>query len=220
MIEIGSARDAYRAFVEDVGPRLRLALISAFGPDMGAKATADALVWGWEHWERLAAMDTPAAQLYQVGERKIPRMRRPQLPAPLVSAQSIRPALPRALERLTAQQRALVLLMHGYGWTRRDASDTLGINRSLARRYLDQALADLREELDPGLDVDLLPQIRAYASELDEAAAPFEELRPRLPVLVEARRPAGPSGRWALAITAVVIVLGVVAAVALMLEFQ
>ena len=55
----------YTAFVEDTQPRLRQALVARFGPDEGSEATAEALAYGWEHWERIGGMDNPAGYLYR-----------------------------------------------------------------------------------------------------------------------------------------------------------
>ena len=35
-------------------PSLRRALVARYGLDRGREATADALAWGFEHWDRLA----------------------------------------------------------------------------------------------------------------------------------------------------------------------
>lgn len=66
----GSAADSYTSFVEDAGPRLRQALIARYGPDVGAEATAEALAYGWEHWDRLASMANPAGYLCRVGQSR------------------------------------------------------------------------------------------------------------------------------------------------------
>jgi hypothetical protein len=42
-------RPEFEAFVHDVEPRLRRALVAAYGFERGREATADALSWSWEH---------------------------------------------------------------------------------------------------------------------------------------------------------------------------
>ena len=217
MVQIGSRRDSYRRFVEEFGPGLRLALVSAFGPEMGSEATGAALVWGWEHWDRLASTTNPAGQLYRVGARKVPRLRRPRLPSP--SEDNVAKKVANALERLPAQQRAVILLVFGFDWSGRQAADATGTKLDTVERDLEQARSHLEQQLELSR-VELSASIAVYAPELDEAASPFEELRPRLPLLVTARPPAGPSGRWLLAITAALIVVGVIVLVALLVEFQ
>lgn len=48
---------AYDEFLVAHGERLRLALVAAYGPDAGADAAADAVAYGWEHWDRLRVVD-------------------------------------------------------------------------------------------------------------------------------------------------------------------
>jgi RNA polymerase sigma-70 factor (ECF subfamily) len=60
---------SYTGFVEDVEPRLKHALSAALGPDRGLEAAAEALSYGWEHWDRIRSMDNPAGYLYRVGYR-------------------------------------------------------------------------------------------------------------------------------------------------------
>ncbi len=51
--------DEFTSFVEDVEPKLRLALCANFGKDLGREATADALAFAWEHWERIDEAANP-----------------------------------------------------------------------------------------------------------------------------------------------------------------
>ena len=145
-----SAAERFTTFVEDVGARLRQALIAAYGPEVGAEATAEALAYAWEHWERIRTMDNPAGYLYRVGQSKSRRYRRrPHLlpDVPDVSQPWVEPALPGALESLSEQQRAVVLLCHGFSWTRAEVAEMLGINASTVQRHLDRAMVKLRKGL-------------------------------------------------------------------------
>ena len=45
--------DSFTEFVSEVEPRLRRALTAAFGSEVGREAAAEALVYGWEHWDRV-----------------------------------------------------------------------------------------------------------------------------------------------------------------------
>ncbi len=147
---VGTERSAFEGFVQEVGPRLRLALISAYGPETGSEATAEALAYAWEHWSRLSQMDNPAGYLYRVGQSRSRRLfrRRPALPFPLANpAPMVEPALPRALASLSRQQRAAVLLVHGYGWSVRESAEVLGVAPSTVQRNADRALTALRREL-------------------------------------------------------------------------
>lgn len=120
-----SVAERFTAFVEDVGARVRQALIAAYGPEVGAEATAEAFVYAWERWERVGMMDNPAGYLYRVGQSKSRRYLRRPVVLPMVpdSAQPwVEPGLPGALRRLSEQQRMTVLLCHGISWTRTEVA--------------------------------------------------------------------------------------------------
>ena len=57
----------FDAFVRDLEPGLRRALVASFGPVAGRAVTVDALSWAWENWERLATIDNKRSYLYRVG---------------------------------------------------------------------------------------------------------------------------------------------------------
>ncbi len=78
-----STVETFTEFVRDVEPRLHHALIPAFGLDTARESTADALAYGWEHWDRVGLMDNPAGYLYRIAynrARRSLRRRRPPLP--------------------------------------------------------------------------------------------------------------------------------------------
>jgi DNA-directed RNA polymerase specialized sigma24 family protein len=138
--------------VQEAGTRLRWALIAAYGPESGAEATADALAYGWEHWDRVRRKRNPAGFLYRVGQsraRRYLRRRPPLLPeVPVNPIPEVEPGLPEALGDLTDRQRTAVMLVHGYGFTLQQVSDLLGINRSTVQRHLDRGVSRLREALE------------------------------------------------------------------------
>jgi RNA polymerase sigma-70 factor (ECF subfamily) len=140
----------YEAFVDTGGARLRRAFIAAYGPEVGAEATADALAYGWENWKRISAMENPAGYLYRVGQSKARRYRR--RPARLPEAESaaqpwVEPGLPAAMERLSERQRQAILLCHGYGWTLAEVGDLLDVGPSTVQRHIDRGMKKLRAHL-------------------------------------------------------------------------
>lgn len=139
----------YTAFVEDTLPRLRQALVARFGPDEGSEATAEALAYGWEHWERIERMENPAGYLYRVGRNKgMRRWRRPVLPpAPQHADPIVEPGLPRALGRLSHRQRTAVILVHSFDWTHEEVSDVMGVSVSTVRNHLRRGMEKLRSAL-------------------------------------------------------------------------
>jgi len=50
-------RKEFEAFVHDIEPSLRRALVAAYGFERGRDATAEALGWAWEHWDRAKELD-------------------------------------------------------------------------------------------------------------------------------------------------------------------
>ena len=88
----------YTTFVEDTQPRLRQALVARLGPDEGSEATAEALAYGWEHWERIERMENPAGYLYRVGCHK--GMHEEVADVMGVSVSTVRNHLRRGMEKL------------------------------------------------------------------------------------------------------------------------
>jgi RNA polymerase sigma factor (sigma-70 family) len=145
----------YEEFVAISGPRLRAGLVAAYGPECGIDATSEALAWGWEHWDRLAAMENPTGYLYRVGQTAARRSRRPQgfLPTPSsTEIPEIEPGLATALERLTEQQRVVVVLVHGYDWSQAEVAELLAITSSTVHTTLARALVNLKRSLEVDTD--------------------------------------------------------------------
>ena len=151
--------DAHRAFtrfVKETEPRLSYALAAAYGLEVGAEATADALAWAWEHWESLEAKRNPAGYLYRVGQSKARRYHRPRMlfPAlPVAEAPSVEPGLTDALGSLSKNQRVAVVLIHGMDYSEREVADLLGISRWSVRTHADRGLRRIRSALGVSADV-------------------------------------------------------------------
>ena len=58
--------ETFTEFARSALVRVRAGLVAAFGPELGADATAEALAYGWEHWDRIGGMKNPAGYLYRV----------------------------------------------------------------------------------------------------------------------------------------------------------
>jgi DNA-directed RNA polymerase specialized sigma24 family protein len=143
----------FRRFEEEGLPRLRVALVSSFGAEMGAEATADAVEYAWEHRDRLSGMANPVGYLFRVGQtsgrRHLRRSRRLVLPpvSPCVD-EPVDPDLPRALAQLSDRQRVAVVLVHVNGWTYESTAEAMGIDVSSVRTHVARALARLRKLLE------------------------------------------------------------------------
>ena len=144
-----TAADSYTEFVADADPRLKRALAAALGPERGLEAAAEALAYGWEHWDRIHTMENPVGYLYRVGYRTgLQRFRPVRLPpVPVCDEPWIEPGLPAALDRLTDRQRVSVLAIHAFGWTYAETAELLGISIGTVEKHVERGLRKLRVRL-------------------------------------------------------------------------
>ena len=145
----------FTRFVKEVEPRLSVALAAAYGSEVGAEATEDALVWGWEHWDEVCRMGNPAGYLFRVGQSSARRYQRPSALFPAMPPGDdavIAPELPDALAGLTRNQRACVVLIHGFGYSEREVADLLHLSRWSVRTHADRGLNHLRSVLEVSVD--------------------------------------------------------------------
>ncbi len=134
---------------------LRRALVAAYGPEPGREAAAEALAWAWEHLDRVERMDNPGGYLWRVGQTAVRRGRRwsdrrSHAPVPDRAHEDTLPATPElraALDALSPQQRAAVLLVHGWGHPLVDAAAAMGCSTSTLRNHLARGLAKLQAQL-------------------------------------------------------------------------
>ena len=135
----------FREFVLATEPRLRRALIAAYGTERGREAVAEALAFAWEHWSKVQAMKNPAGYLYRVGQSHTrPRRTRPVFERSDAHDPVIEPRLPEALGALSARQRVAVVLIHGYGWTLREVAELTGTRISTVQSHAERGLHRLR----------------------------------------------------------------------------
>ncbi len=146
-----SPSDELRRLVVEAEERLSIALTAAYGPDLGDEATAEALAYLWEHRDRVMTMKNPIGYLYRVGQtraRRFFRSRRRVVPDPPKHLEpEVEPQLVPALRRLSACQRQVVVLVHGYDHTQQEVAELLGISRSSVQRHLERGLKALQASL-------------------------------------------------------------------------
>jgi DNA-directed RNA polymerase specialized sigma24 family protein len=151
MLRDETTAKTFSAFVEEHEARLRHALTARFGSDVGKDAAADALAYGWEHWERIQAMDNSIGYLYTVGRDRGRRMSQrlsPLFPTvPVERAPWVEPGLSKAVADLPERQRTVVLLLHGYEWTQSEVAEVLDISKASVQRHGERAMARLRRKL-------------------------------------------------------------------------
>lgn len=140
-----------REQIVEITPRLRAALIAAYGSDAGSDAAAEAVTWAFEHADQVAEMDNPAGYLYRVGQSEARRARKPLrlLPAePVREMPDIEPGLVPALEALSDQQRVVVVMVHAFGWPQAAVAELLEISPSTVAEHLRRGMASLRRSLE------------------------------------------------------------------------
>jgi DNA-directed RNA polymerase specialized sigma24 family protein len=139
---------AFEAFVRDVEPKLRRALVAAYGFEDGRDATAEALAYAWEHWDRLSGMANAAGYVFRVAQSRRPRaMRQVAFDTATRAEPRFEPGLPAALARLTLHQRVAVVLVHGYGYTLREVGALTGLRPTTVHTHARRGLARLRDAL-------------------------------------------------------------------------
>lgn len=147
----------YEVFHQIAEPRLRVALVAAFGADLGREAAVEALVYGWENWDRIKAMDNPVGYLYRVGHRFARRqaLRKQVLfpPAPSPSEPWVEPGLPAALNGLSPSQRQAVILICAYRYSYREVAGILRVAPSTIQQHCERGLRKLRSALGVRADV-------------------------------------------------------------------
>ena len=138
----------FTAFLREAGPRLRRALASLYGPERGREATAEALAYAWEHWDKIKTLAYPVRYLYRVGQSKTrTRKDRPIFERSVRDDPWHEPALGRLLADLPERQRVAVILIHGFGWTSQEVAELTGIKVTTVQNHLERGLAKLRSGL-------------------------------------------------------------------------
>ena len=138
----------FEAFVREAEPRLSRALAAAYGFEDGRDATAEALAYAYEHWDRLQHISNLPGYLFRVGQTRGVRRRQPVLFAvPDYADRAFEPGLPAALASLTQHQRIAVVLVHGYGYTMREVAELTGVRLTTIQNHLNRGLARLRSTL-------------------------------------------------------------------------
>jgi DNA-directed RNA polymerase specialized sigma24 family protein len=129
-----------------------LAFGAALGFDLAQEATADAMAFAWEHWDRVMKSDNPIGYVFGVGRnrarRSLSRHHAPFLP-PVPSSEIpwVEPGLPAALGRLSVRQREVIMLLHCFEWTLSEVSELLGLSRGTVQIHERRGLARLRRDL-------------------------------------------------------------------------
>jgi DNA-directed RNA polymerase specialized sigma24 family protein len=140
----------FASFVQEAEPRLRRALVALRGPEDGRDATAEALAWAWQNWDRVTQMDNPIGYLFRVGQSRSRARRHGHLPVTDLHGHMpyVEPGLGPALAALSQTQRTVVVLVHGCDFTYTEVAAALAISKSSVGTHLKRAMDRLRSALD------------------------------------------------------------------------
>ena len=144
------AEQAFAQFCAEAEPRLRRALSAGFGMDLGRSAASDALVYGWQNWDRVRHMENPVGYLFRVGQnmaRRSPRHRAGWMMGEPNRVPWIEPGLEPALRALSERQRIVVAMIHGFGLSFGEVAELLGVSKSSVQTHERRAMKALRKAL-------------------------------------------------------------------------
>jgi DNA-directed RNA polymerase specialized sigma24 family protein len=151
MLHRNIATDDFESFLKENSERLTDGLTSVFGPTVGAEAAADALSFGWEHWDRVREMTNPVGYLYAVARGRVRRSRGRRFvlldPVDPQRVPWVEPGLPAALERLSERQRAVVMLIHCFQWSFKEVAEMMGVSKGTVQLHERRAMKRLRRDL-------------------------------------------------------------------------
>lgn len=131
---------------------MRQSLTAALGVEWAREATAEALAYGWEHWDRIKGMENPAGYLYRVGlhwGRKAAARRKVEFPATVVDESTwVEPGLPKTIASLSEKQRVVVYLVHGLDWSLSEVAELLAVSKGTVQKHMERGMARLRRHLE------------------------------------------------------------------------
>jgi len=145
------AKDTFTEFFAEWEPKLRYALVTSCGPEIGREAAADALEYAWSHWNRIRSMEYPVAYLYRVGRSASRRYRsNPRVGDTATESHDpwVEPRLEASLGLLSERQRLAVVLRYSFGYTLDEIAHVMGISITSVQKHVERGLVKLRRELE------------------------------------------------------------------------
>lgn len=125
--------------------------------DLASEALDEAMVRAYAKWRTVGRMHNPEGWVYRVAYHwSVDQLRRqarekkllPKLSeSPRVDATLVEPGLASALDALSIEQRAVVVLACAFDWPEREIADALRIRPGTVKSRLHRALQRLREEM-------------------------------------------------------------------------
>jgi DNA-directed RNA polymerase specialized sigma24 family protein len=144
-------------FVRQFEPRLWRALVPLAGPEIAQEAANEALIYAWQHWDRVAHLENTEGYLYRVAQRLARRARQRPLPLLLPPVDrrelpTVEPALVPALLSLSEMQRTVVWLVEGCEEPLTATATLLGVSVSTIRNHHQRGMKKLRAALKVDTD--------------------------------------------------------------------
>ncbi len=142
-------KPSFEEFAAELRPRLVRAFAGVRGAEDAADAAAEALAYGFEHWDRVREMANPAGWFYRVGQSRTRPAREPRLPPPIeIGLPDVEPGLVPALLALPETQRTAVWLVHAQEWHYAEVAEAMDTSVSMVGNHVRLALAGLRQALE------------------------------------------------------------------------
>jgi DNA-directed RNA polymerase specialized sigma24 family protein len=167
-----SSATEFESLLVLIRSRLRPALVSKWGIEVGSDISSDIEEYSWQHSNRLIRMDNPLGYLYRVAQSRSRRYKRwmnqstfpTKFPDVIHEDQSVHGVL-ELLAGVTEEQRQCILLIHAFDWTYEEVAELLGVSRSVVNNHVHRGLSRLRQESfsDP-----LLTKKNSPASQMKE----------------------------------------------------
>ena len=143
--------NSFEELIGLVRGRLLPVLWSKWGIEVGGDICCEVEEYAWENRDRLLRMSNPLGFLYRVSQSKARRYsrwsKRTTFPSRFPDVVYEDPQLHDTLQVLAVlspDQRACVLLVHGFGWTYNEVAELLGMKRSEVNNHVHRGLAHLR----------------------------------------------------------------------------
>ncbi len=151
MLRDQTAADTFTEFARRLEPGIRRGLTAGFGSEVGREAAAEALAYGWQHWERVGGMANPSGYLFRVGQnsarRMVGRSRWLSRDEIVFEEPWAEPAFGPAWGSLSDRQRMVVGLVHGFDWSLSEVADLLGVSKGTVQTFEKRAMKKLRRDL-------------------------------------------------------------------------
>ncbi|MEM7093148.1 MAG: sigma-70 family RNA polymerase sigma factor [Actinomycetota bacterium] len=146
-----AVKHRFEEWATEAEPRLRQALVAAFGQQVGVEVTAEALAYAWENFEDVLEKANPVGYVYGVARNLARRAVAPRRvvfpPVAVDRTPDVEPGLPAAVAGLPEQQRIVVTLLYGFEWTMSEVAEFLDIAKTSVQNHAERGLRTLRSEL-------------------------------------------------------------------------